>query len=163
MACSPTLATIAAEQCPSKPGLKTVVALAYASDIASIGAAVGHAVSTITMVATKTFKKLNVSRRESEQGTVPGDEGGYTTTAKYFITLQEAAKSTILNGLNGTEGLVAITIDQNGDQQIIGALDHPVRIKVGATKTPRNGYSLEIMWEEHDNLPLHFSGTIPYV
>lgn len=163
MACTPTLAAIAAEQCPSKPGLKTVVALAYASDITSIGAAVGHAVSTITMVATKTFKSINVSRRESEQGTVPGDEGGYTTTAKYFITLQEAAKSTILNGLNGTESLIAITIDQNGDQKILGSLDHPVRIKIGATTNPRNGYTIEIMWEEHSDLPLHFSGAIPYV
>lgn len=161
--CTKTLANIARDACPNRPGLTSVVSLAYADELTSIGAATNHAVAAITPVATKGFFKINCSRKGSEQGSVPGEEGGYTTTAKYFVPRQEAAKSGILTGLNGTEALIAVTHDQNSEDQILGALDHPVRVKVSATKTPRNGYELEIMWEEHADLPLHFTGTLTYV
>lgn len=163
MACTKTLATIARDACPNRPGLTSLVSLAFADELTSIGAATDHAVATITPVATKGFHKINCSRKGSEQGSVPGEDGGYTTTAKYFITRQEAEKSKILNGLNGTEALVVVTHDQNGEDVILGSIEHPVRAKVSAVKTPRNGYELELMWEEHGDLPYHFTGTLTYV
>lgn len=162
MPCTTTLANIAAEQCPVKPGLKTELALGLVNDITSIGAAVNHAVSTITMESTKTFYKIMCSKKESDQKSTPNENGGFNTEVKYFITKQEAAKSNILTSLNGVEALVAITTDQNNEKTIVGAKDHPVMSKVEATKNPRNGYILTLTWEEHADLPYHFTGTIPY-
>lgn len=162
MPCTTNLAAIAAEQCPVKPGLKTELALGLVNDITSIGAATNHAVATIVMEATKVFYKIQCSKKESDQKSTPNENGGFTTEVKYFITKQEAAKSNILTSLNGVEALVAITTDQNNEKTIIGAKDHPVMSKVEATKNPRNGYILTLTWEEHGDLPYHFSGTIPY-
>ena len=136
--------------------------MAYVEDITTIGAATNFEVSTITMVAAKTFYKIAASRKESSQESVPNENGGYTTTIKYFVAKQEASKSKILNSLNGTEALVAISIDQNGFKNILGAKDHPLMCRIRATKNPRNGYEIELIWEEHGDLPLGFTGTIPY-
>ncbi len=161
MPCTVLLANIAAEQCPVKPGLTTVLKLAFINDLTSIGAAVNHAVSTITAPATKGFYAINCSKKESDQKTTPNENGGFTTEVKYFVSKQEAAKSNVFNSLNAVESLVAITADQNGERTIVGALDHPVMAKVEATKNPRNGYILTLVWEEHGNLPYHFTGTEP--
>lgn len=163
MPCTPLLANIIQEKCPVKPGLKTDVALAYVDDIATIGAATDHAVGTITMESTKVFYKVQCSKKEADQKSTPNENGGFTTEVKYFVTKQDAAKSKILNSISGVESLVAITTDQNNEKTIIGAKDHPIMSKVEATKTPRNGYLLTLTWEEHADLPYHFTGTIPYV
>lgn len=161
MPCTSTLATIAKENCPSRPGLKTTVYLALSSDITTIGAAVAHAVSTITMVATKVFAKFGADRKDNGQESVPNENGGYTTTAKFFMLRQEAAKSGILTGMNMVENFVVITEDQNGQKDILGSTDHPVMLTAKAVKSPRNGYEVEVKWEEHADLPFVFTGTIP--
>lgn len=161
MACTTILANVAAEQCAVKPGLTTVLLLAFVGDLTSIGAAVDHAVSTIAATAPKGFYSINCSKKESDQSSKPNENGGFTTEVKYFVSKQEASKSNIFNSLNGVESLVAITTDQNGEKTIIGALDHPVLSKVEASKNPRNGYTLTLTWEEHGNLPYHFTGTVP--
>ena len=53
-----------------------------------------------------------------------------------------------------------IPTDQNGKKWILGATDHPVKMKVEAVTTPKNGYNITITWEGHADLPYEFSGNI---
>jgi hypothetical protein len=160
--CTLVLATVARDQCPNRPGLTAEFSLGFTTDITSIGAATDHSVATITMVATKVFYRIAASRKESSLETVPNENGGFTTTAKYFITRQQAAKAKIFNSINATEALIAVVTDQNGEDQILGSLAHPVMVTVKPTVTPRNGYELTITWEEHSDLPFFFTGSLTY-
>ncbi len=161
MACTITLAPIAAELCASKPGLKPKMWWAKVEDLTSIGAAANWVVSTITPVATKGFYPLFVKRKDNGLESTPNETGGYTTELKGFLSKQEAAKSQILSAANGAEAFIFITEDQNGVKDIIGSLDHPVMATFKPTKSPANGYEMVAKWEEHADIPLTFGGTVP--
>ena len=162
MPCTLTLGGIAVEQCASKPGLQTQVDIALVSDITTIGAAVDHAVSTITPAATKGFYKFFISRKENDLKSTPNENGGYTTELKGFLPKQEAAKAKILTKMNEAEAFIALATDQNGEKHLLGSLTHPVKARIEPSVTPRNGYTLTLMWEEHGDLPFFFTGTPTY-
>lgn len=159
--CTPALAAVAYERCPTRPGLKSTAWIAFADDVTSIGAAVNHEVATITMVATKVFYPMGASRKDNGQDSTPNENGGYTTNPKFFITKQTAAKHKIFTSMNQVEAFIVITEDQNGQKDIVGSKEQPCKATIKATKTPKNGYEVEIMWEEHSDLPFVFTGTVP--
>lgn len=160
MACVCNLAAIDKECGRNAPGLKTIIYLACVDDITSIGAATAHVVSTITEVASQGFFPINIIRKDNDLKTTPGEDGGYTTELKGFISKQSATKANVLTQFATDENYIAIAVDQNGKQWILGSTDHPVKAKVEAATTPKNGYTLTIMWEGHADLPYEYSGTI---
>ncbi len=160
MPCTCNLATIEKECGRNAPGLKTILYLACADDISAIGAATGHVVSTITPVASQGFFPINIIRQDNDLKSTPGDAGGYNTEVKGFISKQAAAKAAVLTQLATDENYIAVAVDQNGVQHILGSLDHPMKFKVEAATTPKNGYTLTGTWEGHADLPLHFSGNM---
>lgn len=160
MACVCNLAAIDKECGRNAPGLKTIVYLACVDDITSIGAATNHVVSTITEAASQGFFPINIIRADNDLKSTPGDDGGFTTELKGFISKQSAAKANVLTQFATDENYIAIAVDQNGKQWILGAVDHPVKAKVEAVTTPKNGYNLTLMWEGHADLPYEYSGTI---
>ena len=159
MPCTCNLATIDKNCTRNAPGLKTQFYVACVDDISAIGAATNHVVATITMVATKLFYIWNIIRQDNNLVSEPQENGGYNTTLTGFISKQEAAKHNILTSLSTDENYVIVTVDQNGMKEILGSLDHPVKISVAPAKAPRNGYTITALWEGHSNLPLAFSGT----
>lgn len=161
--CQCNISTIDRECGRNAPGLTTILYVACVDELTAIGAATNHVVSTITPVATKGFFKWNITRKDNDEKTTPGENGGHTTEVKGFISKQSAPKSNILTNLPSEENFVVITEDQNGQKDIIGSLTHPCKIKAEPVKTPKNGYNITIMWEEHADIPLIFSGTIPTV
>lgn len=160
MACVCNLAAIDKECGRNAPGLKTIVYLACVDDITSIGAATAHVVSTITEVASQGFFPINIIRKDNDLKTTPGEDGGYTTELKGFVSKQSAAKSNVLTQLATDENYIGIAVDQNGKQWILGSVDHPIKAKVEAATTPKNGYTLTLTWEGHADLPYEYSGTI---
>lgn len=159
--CVCNLADVARNCARNAPGLKTVLRVACVDDITSIGAATNHVVSTITPVTDMGFFSWNVIRKDNNLESTPGDDGGYTTEGKFFISKQEAAKHNVLTQLSSDENYVAITEDQNDLKEIIGSVSHPCIIKCKTTKSPKNGYEITVLWEGHADLPLTFSGTVP--
>lgn len=143
------------------PGIKTTLRVACADDITSIGAATNHVVSTITPVIDKGFFTFNIIRKDNDLKSTPGEDGGYTTELKGFISKQAAAKANILTQLATDENYIVIPTDQNGLKHILGAIDHPVKMRAEAVTTPKNGYNVTVTWEGHADLPYIFSGTIP--
>jgi hypothetical protein len=170
MACDCNLNDIASECGRNAPGLKTTLYVACVDDIATIGAASSHAVSTITATAAADgppaieaggFVEWSILRTDNNQESTPGETGGMTTTITGVIAKQTAAKSNILTQPDGNENFIVLTKDQNGSLNIIGALDHPAKITVAAAKSPRNSYTVTIVWEGHADLPFFFTGTPP--
>lgn len=159
-ACTCNLATIDKECGRNAPGLKTIVYLACVDDIDTIGSATAHVVSTITEVTSQGFFPINIIRKDNDLKSTPGDDGGYTTELKGFVSKQSSAKANILTQLTTDENYVAIAVDQNGVQHILGATDHPIKAKAEAVTTPKNGYNLTLTWEGHADLPYIFSGDI---
>lgn len=143
------------------PGLKTILRVACADDITSIGAATGHVVSTITPVTDKGFFSWNIIRKDNDLKSTPNDDGGFTTELKGFISKQAAAKANILTQLATDENYIVISTDQNDQKDILGSVDHPVKIKCEPVKTPKNGYNITVTWDGHADIPLIYSGTIP--
>ena len=161
MACPTVLASIAQEKCPTAPGLKTTVKIAFKDDVV-IGAATNHAVSTITPADTDLgFYEFEIERKDNNLESTPTDNGGFNTELKGFIKRQSSAKSNILTGMNGVEDFVVIARDQNNNQHLLGSDEHPCLIQVKASVSPKNGYEVTIKWDEHADLPLFFTGTAP--
>lgn len=142
------------------PGIKTQIQLGCVDDVESIGAATNHAVSTMTMVTDKTFFTFNITRKDNDLKSTPNENGGYTTEAKGFISKKAAAKAKILTNLPTDENFIALVTDQNSYTELLGATDHPVKVKAEAVTVPKNGYNVTITWEEHADLPYQFTGTI---
>lgn len=159
MACTCNLAAIDRECGRNAPGLKTQLYLACVDDISAIGAATAHVVSTITMVSTKLFYIFNILRKDNELTSEPNEDGGYTTTCKGFISKQAAAKANILTQLASEENYIGVVVDQNGVKYILGATDHPIKVRTKAVTTPKNGYEITATWDGHADLPYTFSGT----
>lgn len=160
MACTCNLAAVEKECGRNAPGLKTIVYLACVDDITSIGAASGHAVSTITEVTDQGFFPINIIRKDNDLKSTPGEDGGYTTEMKGFISKQASAKANVLTQLATDENYIALVPDQNGVVHILGGIDHPIRARAEAVTTPKNGYNLTLIWEGHADLPYAFTGTI---
>jgi hypothetical protein len=158
--CTCNLAAVNKECGRNAPGLKTIVYLACADDITSIGAATAHAVSTITEVATQGFFPINIIRKDNDLKSTPGEDGGYTTELKGFISKQSAAKSNVLTQFATDENYIAIAVDQNGVQHILGSIDHPIRAKAEPVTVPKNGYNVTFTWEGHADIPFIYTGTI---
>lgn len=158
--CTCNLANIARECGRNAPGLKTDLQVGCVGDITSIGAATNHEVSTISMAATKTFFTFSITRKDNELKSTRNENGGYTTELKGFISKKAAAKAKILTNLPSDENFVVLSTDQNAYTEVLGALDHPVKIMVNSTTTPKNGYEVTVMWEEHADLPYSFTGDI---
>jgi len=158
--CTCNLAAVDKECGRNAPGLKTIVYLACADDITSIGAASAHAVSTITEVATQGFFPINIIRKDNDLKSTPGEDGGFTTELKGFISKQTAAKSNVLTQFATDENYIAIAVDQNGVQHILGSIDHPIRAKAEPVTTPKNGYNVTLTWEGHSDIPFIYTGTI---
>lgn len=161
MACVCSLANIEAECGRNAPGLKTTLYLACLDDLTSIGAATNHAVSTITPVTDKGFYALAILRKDNDLKSTPNENGGFTTEMKGFISKQTAAKAKILTDLATDENYIGIATDQNSTKWILGAIDHPVKVRAEAVTTPKNGYNVTVTWEEHADLPYSFTGTVP--
>lgn len=160
MACTCNLAKIDKECGRNAPGLKTTVYLACADDITSIGAASSHVVSTITEVTDQGFFPIAIIRKDNDLKSTPQEDGGYNTELKGFVSKQSAAKANILTQLATDENYIAIAVDQNGVQHILGSLDHPIKARAEAVTTPKNGYNVTLLWEGHADLPYVYSGTI---
>lgn len=160
MACTCNLAAIDKECGRNAPGLKTIIYLACVDDITTIGAASSHVVSTITEVTDQGFFPISIIRKDNDLKTTPGEDGGYTTECKGFISKQSAAKANVLTQLTTDENYVAIVVDQNGKQWILGSTSHPIKAKAEAVTTPKNGYNLTLTWDGHADLPYEYSGTI---
>lgn len=160
MACTCNLAAIDKECGRNAPGLKTIVYLACADDITSIGAASNHVVSTITEVSSQGFFSINIIRKDNDLKSTPNEDGGFNTELKGFVSKQSAAKANVLTQLATDENYIAIVVDQNGVQHILGSLDHPIKVKAEPQTTPKNGYGLTFMWEGHPDIPYVYSGTI---
>jgi hypothetical protein len=158
--CDCNLATIARECGRNAPGLSTQINVGCVDDITSIGAATNHVVNTITMASTKTFFTFNITRKDNDLKSTPNENGGYTTELKGFISKKAAAKSKVLTNLPSDENFVVLATDQNAYTEILGSLAHPVKIKAEAVTTPKNGYNVTVMWEEHADLPYQFTGDI---
>lgn len=158
--CTCNLSDIQRECGRNAPGLTTQVNVACVDDVASIGAATGHAVAAITMAATKTFFTFNITRKDNSSDTSPNENGGYTTELKGFISKKAAAKAAVLTNIPSDENFVVLATDQNGYTEILGSLAHPVKINVKSTVTPKNGYEVTVTWEEHADLPYQFTGDI---
>lgn len=162
--CTITLANVAKGTCPNRSGLSELLHATVRTDIATIGAATNHSVSTVTMEATKKFVVIEAVRENNSQDSTPNDNGTFDTEIKYFVPHQEATKSAVFTQMTGgSDAFVAITDDRNGEKNIIGTKTHGCMMKAKAVKTPKNGYELTISWTDHDNLPLFFTGTIPIV
>jgi hypothetical protein len=161
MACVCNLGAIEKECGRNAPGLKTILYLACVDDIATIGAATAHEVSTITPVASQGFFPVNIIRQNNDMNSEPSEDGGYTTTVTGFISKQAAAKANVLTQLATDENYIAIPTDQNGLKHIVGALDHPVKVRAKPVTTPRNGYELTVTWEGHADIPYIFTGSVP--
>lgn len=158
--CQCNLAEIEKECGRNAPGLKTTLYLGCVDDLATIGAAVAHEVSTITMVATKVLFPFAIIRKDNDLKSDPQDDGGFNTELKGFISKQAAVKADVLTQLATDENYVVIAVDQNGEQHILGALDHPVKVRAAAATTPKNGYNVTVTWEGHSDLPYFFTGAI---
>jgi hypothetical protein len=158
--CTCNLAAVDKECGRNAPGLKTILYLACADDITSIGAATAHAVSTITEVATQGFFPINIIRKDNDLKSTPGEDGGFTTELKGFISKQTAAKSNVLTQFATDENYIAIAVDQNGVQHILGSIDHPIRAKAEPVTTPKNGYNVTLTWEGHSDIPYIYTGAI---
>lgn len=161
MACPCNLADIEGECGRNAPGLKTVVHVACVGDLTSIGAATNHVVSTITPVTDMGFFKFTIIRKDNDLKTTPQEDGGFNTEMKGFISKKAAAKAKVLTSLATDENYIVIPEDQNSYKEILGAIDHPCKIRVESVTTPKNGYNVTVLWEGHSDLPLSFSGTIP--
>lgn len=161
MACVCNLAVIEKECGRNAPGIKTVLSIACVDDVATIGAATGHEVASMTAVASQGFFTFNIIRKDNDLKTTPNDDGGYTTELNAFISKQAAAKAHVLTQLTTDENYIVVPTDQNGLKHILGALDHPVKVRAEAATTPKNGYKITVTWDGHADLPYIYTGTVP--
>ncbi len=160
MACTCNLAAVEKECGRNAPGLKTILYLACVDDITSIGAATAHVVSTITPAAAQGFFSINIIRKDNDLSSSPNEDGGYDTEIKGFVSKQAAAKANILTQLATDENYIAIAVDQNGVQHIVGAVDHPIIVRAKPVTTPKNGYEITAKWAGHADIPYIYSGAI---
>lgn len=160
LACVCNLAEVAKNCERNAPGLRTTVYLACVDDVSSIGAATAHVVSTITMVTDKLFYPIAIIRKDNDLKTTEQEDGGYNTELKVFISKKKAAKAAILTSMSSDENYIALVVDQNGYVEILGSLEHPIKVRKNSTVTPKNGYELTGLWEGHGDFPYSFSGDI---
>lgn len=160
MACNSNVDTIE-EYCggPNAPQLKRALFITTLAKVATIPAAAEHLVSgDIEMVATMLFYKWNFSKEESSFESVQDENGMWNTTVKIFIEKMEAAKSNVLNGMNG-DNYLAVPADNNGSQRLVGELDNGCTVRVKEQTNPKNGYEVTITWQSAHS-PYFYTGDI---
>lgn len=164
MACECNIGTIERECGQNAAGVKPTLYVTCEEQVATIGAATDHAVSTITMKAAAApdpagkFFKWYGSRRLGEYKSTQNEESGaWETEAKYFLPKMTSAKSAILNAL-GVDNSIAIITDMNGSQRIVGELDNPCNVFTEGSANGTNGYTVTIKWTSAHE-PYFFTGT----
>lgn len=130
-----------------------------ADKVTAIAAATAHVVSTdITMVSTMLFYEWWFSKEESSFESAQDENGLWQTTVKIFIEKMEAAKSAVLNGMNG-DNYIAIPVDKNGNKRIVGDKNNGCTVRVKSMTTPKNGYEVTITWSSALE-PYFYTGAI---
>lgn len=164
MACECNIDDIARECGKNAGGVKPLLHLTCEDEVATVGAATDHVVSTITMRAADApitkgyFRRWYPSRRDADFKSTQNEEGGqWETEFKYFIPKQASAKAVVLNNL-GEDNSFAIVTDMNGAKRIVGELGNPCNITVEEVTTPKNGYIVTGKWTSGYS-PYFFSGT----
>lgn len=163
MACCENLATILNACAGSRGTAKDIIKfyIACEDDVATIGAATAHVVSTITMEDTKVFFQWDIDPVGSSWKVTTQGEGQakeYLMTAIVKITGVAAAVS---NGLDSLikGNAIGIIHDKNGLKQIIGAVDDGANVSIEAQNDP-NGYIVTFTYTS-GHMPYFFSGTVP--
>lgn len=167
MACACNIDTIDRECGKNAGGVKPILYVTCEDEVTAIASATDHAVATITMrvydagppeVTKGYFRTWRPSRKNSDfKSTQNPDSGMWETEVKYFIPKQTSAKAAILNNL-GEDNNIAVVVDMNAKQRIVGELENPCDIKVEEVTTPSNGYNVTIKWTSGYS-PYFFSGT----
>jgi hypothetical protein len=148
--------------------MKGFLYIALKADLATIPApAVGtHAITAdITMEATKTFFKWDISKVKSKNPWAVVHEGDSdassdVTTFQCVIAGTDKLKSFILGGNPACEYIVIVE-DKNGKRRLVGDLTEGCTVKVGETiNDTANQYDVEIMWDAA-NKPYFYEGLIP--
>ena len=162
--CDCNIDDIARECGKNAGGVKPLLYITCEDEVASIGAASDHAVSTITMRAADDpitkgyFRQWKCSRKDSDFKSTQDEEGGqWNTEFKYFIPKQAATKAVVLNNL-GEDNNIGVVTDMNGAKRIVGELGNPVNITVEEVTTPKNGYAVTGKWTSGYS-PYFFTGT----
>ena len=152
-------------QCDITQGLKSTIYVAYEDEVATIGAAAGGIIPTITMAAGKYFSKIPISTiisKNSITGEMIGDDDGNALQNKLVVFSPgvSAEKSLIIGDTRRPIGYIVIAVSKEGKQYVLGAKEDPASIKPGMNVGETVGYSLEITHSDK-YFPLEFSGTIP--
>lgn len=168
MACECNVAKIERECGRNAAGIKSTIYVTCEDEIASIGAATDHVVSTITMrsassgppaVTAGKFYAFGGSRKDGDlKCDQDAESGSFVTEAKFFIPKQTAEKAAILNNL-GEDNNIVIMSDMNGNKRLIGDKETPANIIVQETTIPKNGYTLTIQWTSQFS-PFYYTGSI---
>jgi hypothetical protein len=142
--------------------------LAVKSDISAIadpvtsGSDYRTVTTDITMVATKTFKKVELARGSGKFVEVLNGTADTTTsvksTATGFYPEADAQASEAVNGMIGVESILLVEYS-NGDVRLVGTLKNPVVISKFDEDSQKGGYDIEMMWEGSEKSPF-YTGTI---
>lgn len=111
-------------------------------------------------VAAGKFYKWFFSKDESSWSSERDDNGLWNTEVKIFIPKLQSTTTYTLNGMTG-ENQVALVVDRNGSERLVGALGNGCMIKVKEVTTPKNGYEVTITWQSA-YAPYFYTGTKTY-
>lgn len=157
--CDFLLEDIGADPCPNPAGVEPQFKITDVTQIATIGAAVGHVVSTITPITDGLVRSFTGIRIDADLKSTQNDDGTYTTNGVLFLPRQAADKAEFLNTLGKSEANIIEWPMLNGVRQLIGSKTHPCTVYCDAEAKPKNGYRLRVVWTEHANLPYHVTGS----
>lgn len=162
------------EECGAPaPGL-TEIYLADAADVATIpvvnttpgDAAEGTIATAITMVASKTFKKVEFSQFSGQIMDELKDamSSGYSKGLKFTLKKYAPKTNSFLTNIVGAK-VIAICVDNNGQMILMGDKSRPLRVKsgkgsTGAKDTDLSGWEIEL--SGISNVPCAFyTGALP--
>lgn len=146
-------------------GLESYIYVARKDEVDAIAAPGAGTlnVATITMVATKGFKKFETALTLSKNtwNTTPNEDKDITnhkTTFSVFIAGVAAADSYVLGGMAGQDFIVLIP-DKAGNLRIVGDLKTGCTVKaMEDINGDTNGYTLTGDWDSAHS-PYFFTGT----
>jgi hypothetical protein len=116
----------------------------------------------ITMVATKTFKRIDFAKGSGKfievlKGT-PDTTTSVETTIQGFYPEANAQASEAVNGMIGAE-LIAIVHYSDGTRRLVGSLTNPVMTAKMDEDSSKGGYDIELKWEGDAKSP-YYTGVI---
>jgi len=162
MSCSQNLANVA-KACnrSTSKGLVPAIYIAADDEVASIGAATAHVVSTITMEATETFYEIfidSVGGSFKTETIGEGESKEYQHTLTVFIPgMDNTVTNTLNNAIRGR--FIVVFTDKNGKKRILGAVDDGASLSVGEQTDDKNGYPLVFTWTS-PNLLYYTTATL---